>query len=774
MSFRVGNATLLFVLFLSAATILSTVETGRAQSGSVAQVLVRGNQRIEAETVRSYLQIQPGDPFSPSKIDDSLKALFRTGLFADVQIIRQGSNLVVQVEENPIINRVNFEGNSELTDEALLKEIELRPRTVFTRARVQSDVQRVVSLYRRSGHFTARVEPKIIRLPQNRVDLVFEIDEGDVTRIERINFIGNRAFSDSQLRSVVATAESRWWKILTASDNYDPDRLNFDRELLRRHYLEHGYADFRVLSATAELARDGESFFVTFTVDEGEQYRFGTITVDASQTSLDPSRLMAVVRTEEGDVYDATKVDKSVEQITLEAGKLGYAFAQVRPRAERDAENRTISITYEIQEGPRVYIERIDIVGNVRTLDRVIRREIRLSEGDAYNRVLVDRARRRITALDFFHKVEIDEQRGSAPDRVNLIVRVEEKSTGQLSFGAGYSTSEALIGSITLTERNLLGRGQMVRLQTAASFRRQLIDFSFTEPYFLGRRIQFGIDAFATETDFQDEASFDSRQAGAGVRFGFPLSENLSLITKTSFTHRDIKNIDSKASPVIRSAEGASNIPLVGFTLIYDTLDNPLSPTQGFRFTLDDEIAVGGDDQFWRVQAVATYFHTIWEGIVFMGRGTAGYVGSLVPDEKVSVLDRFFKGGDTFRGFARAGVGPRDVRNNDDAIGGQAYAIGTVELSFPLGLPEDFGIRGAIFSDFGTVFDAPEETRVGPGVAPGLRRRIKDTADLRLSAGASLLWDSPLGPLRFDFAYAVLKEDYDKTQIFHFSAGARF
>ena len=762
-SLRLTLGAIAVVLGMSSG-ILWTAST--ADAAALRNIEVRGTQRIEAETVRSYMQIAPGDEYSAAKVDESLKTLFRTGLFADVRIFRRGNVLVVEVDENPIINRVSFEGNRELDDEALTKEVELRPRVVFTRARAQSDAQRIVALYRRSGRFSARVEPKIIKLPQNRVDLVYEINDGPVTKIERINFVGNQAFSDSQLRRVISTAESAWWKFFSSADSYDPDRLNYDGELLRRHYLKNGFADFRVLASNAELARDGKSFFITFTVEEGPEYDFGDSTVSTTVPTLDVERLQEVVKTEKGGTYDATKVDKSIENLTIEAGKKGFAFAQIRPRADRDEENKTISVVYEVQEGPRVYIERIDIVGNVRTLDRVVRREIRLVEGDAYNRVLVDRARRRITALDFFGKVDIKEQPGSAPDKVILIIEVEEKSTGSLAFGAGFSTAETILGDVTLTERNLLGKGQFVRLRTSLSFKRQQVDFKFTEPYFLGRNMSFGVDIFATETDLQDESSFDSRQIGAGLRFGFPLSENASLTTRYSFSNDDIKNVDeANASAAIIEAQGVSNTSLIGYTLTYDALDAPLAPTSGFRVSFTQDVAgLGGDVFFLRSSTKGEYYHNLFEGVVGLLRGSAGYITGLNGDD-TRILDRFFKGGDSFRGFERSGIGPRDVgTDNDDALGGEVFAIGTAEVTFPLGLPEEFGLKGALFTDFGTVFGASKD-----GAAD-----FQDEASLRASVGASVLWSSPLGPLRFDFAEAILKEDFDKTEFFRFSLGTRF
>ncbi len=740
----------------------------QAQANSVSQIVVEGNQRIEADTVRSYMQIQTGDPFSPDLIDESLQTLFQTGLFSDVRIFRRGRDLVVSVEENPIINRIAFEGNSELKNDALQKEIDLKPRVVFTRARVQADVDRIITLYRRSGQFNARVEPKIIRLPQNRVDLVFEITEGAKTVVQSISFIGNRKFSDSQLRSVIVTEETTFWKFWSNADTYDPDRLNYDKELLRRHYLKNGYADFRVLSGTAELAPNGQDFFLTFSVEEGEQYAFGEITVDPGQTELNAEALLAEVTTFSGTTYNASQVDKSIEKLTLEAGKRGFAFAQVRPRIERVPDQLVINLVYEMNEGPRVYIERIDIVGNVRTLDKVIRREIRLVEGDAYNRILVDRSRRRITALDYFEKVDILEQPGSAPDKVVLIFQVAEKSTGTLNFSAGYSTTEAVLGSVSISERNLLGRGYTTSLATSLSFKRQSVDFSFVDPYFLDQNMSAGINAFTVETDQQDESSFNSRETGGGFSLGFPVSENARIQTRYGITNRRIKNVSPSASAAIRLSAGETNKSQVGVSYLYNSLDNPLSPTQGLRAALSADLAgVGGDVFFWRVDGKASYFHTIYDGVVLNLKGSGGVMdgwnGKFSP-----VLDRFFKGGNTFRGFERAGIGPRDTAGatSNDAVGGQIFAIGTVETTFPLGLPEAFAVRGAVFSDFGTLFDAP-------GQAAAFST-VRDRASLRVSAGVGVLWNSPFGPVRLDYAEALVKDSLDKTQRIQFSAGASF
>ena len=757
-----------------------------AQAQAVTQIVVEGNQRVEREAVLSYMHIAPGEAMSPDKIDQSIKALFQTGLFADVRIFRRGNSLVVQVEENPLINKIGFEGNSELNDDKLSKEVELRERMVFTRAHVQSDVQRLIALYRRSGYFAVRVDPKIIRLSQNRVNLVFEIDEGKSTSIERINFVGNEAFSDGQLRSAISTAESAWWKFFSTTDNYDPDRLAYDRELLRRYYLKNGFADFRVVSATAELARDGESFFITFTVVEGPQYSLGQVSVNTGQTTLDADRLGAVINLSQGERYDASKVDKAVENMTIEAGKAGFAFARVDPKIDRDEANRTLNLTFDIQEGPRVYIERIDIIGNFRTLDEVIRRELRLVEGDAYNRILIDRGRRRLTALDFFEKIDIRETQGAAADKVILTIEVVEKSTGTISFAAGYSSTEQVVGSVSISERNLLGRGQFVSLSTALSFKRQSADFSFTEPYFMGRNLAAGFDAFATRTDQLSESSFTTQQIGGALRLGFPITELTRLQTKYSFAYRDISvngisDVPPTVSPAIAKADGQDYLSMLGARFIYDDLDNPLIPTSGFRFEVAGDLAgLGGSVHWARGEIVGYYFMPLlFEGVVLKLKGTAGHIQGW-NGEAVPVIDRFFMGADTFRGFARSGVGPRqrNAAGGNDAIGGQTYGIGTVEVTFPLGLPESFGIEGAVFGDFGTVFNAPEKTAAknGPGCGPAALNActVFDTAALRAAIGAGLIWQSPFGPLRVDVAYPLLKTSYDETELFRFSVGTRF
>lgn len=761
-------AVLLTLIAVPAAMITGVVATAANAQGAavIRSIVVKGNRRVEPETVRSYLQFAPGDRYSPVKANDSLKALFATGLFSDVRIGRRSTTVIVTVVENPIVNRVAFEGNAEVKDDALVAEVQLKARAVYTRARVQSDVQRINDVYRRQGRFAARVEPKIINLPHNRVDLVFEIQEGPKTTVRSIAFVGNDAFSDSQLREVITTTETGLLSFLKSTNIYDPDRLNLDRELLRQHYLKTGYADARVVSAVADLDRDGEGFFITFTVDEGEQYRFGNIDLETTLESVNPDAALAAAQTRTGKIYDASKIDGSVENITINVSAYGYAFARVRPRVDRDPVARTIGITYVVEQGPRVYIERIDISGNTRTLDKVIRREFRVSEGDAYNRLLVDSARKRLRSLGYFKSVNVRTEPGGAPDRVIIIVRVVEQATGEFSVGGGYSSNEGAIADISLTERNLLGKGQFLRLSLSGSLERYQIDLSFTQPYFLGRNMSAGFDIFHTEQDLTDESSFQVRRTGFVLRLGIPLGADWSLQTRYRFAYEDIFDVENGASQAIIDAAGATVVSSVGYTLVFDTRNIKRSPTQGLYFAFTQDLAgIGGDVNYIRTTAEARGYYPVRKKITLVGRLVGGHIEGL--GEEVRLVDVFFKGGETIRGFDTAGFGPRDTTTND-ALGGKIYAAATAEVRFPIPfLPESFGLGGAVFVDAGTLYDVGDIGTLNPA-------NVQDNADLRSSVGFSVLWASPLGPLRADFSHVITSEVFDEEEFFRFGASTRF
>ncbi|WP_068082855.1 outer membrane protein assembly factor BamA [Polycladidibacter stylochi] len=766
------------------ATNVPVIGAGQAQAAVVSRVIVKGATRVEDDTVRSYLTIKPGKQFSAIDIDESLTTLYATGLFSDVTISQKGSSLVVEVVENSVIGRVSFEGNKRINDAALKGVVRSTERGMLTQARVQSDVQNILEAYRRSGRYRASVEPKIIERGNNRVDLVFEIQEGDKTGVSRISFIGNKAFSDSRLRDQIKTRESGLLSWLRTTDVYDPDRLEVDQEMLRQFYYQHGYADFRIVSAVADLDREQNIFYVTFTVDEGDPYTFGDIEIDSALSAVDTESLRSFVRTKSGDTYNSLDVEKTLEDLTIEVSKAGYAFAQVRPRGDRDYDAKTVSVTYYIEEGPRVYVERINIRGNDRTREYVIRREFDIAEGDAYSRVLLDKAERRLRNTRYFKNVRITRQQGSAPDRVILNVDVEEQPTGEISFGVGYSTSDGVIGDLSITEKNFLGRGQFVRAAVGGGTENQKYEFKFVEPFFMGRRISAGFDVYRRDYKQSSNRSYAETSTGGGVNFGLPLREDeLVLNLNYKLYQRDLTRSNvgdptpenckkAGVSFAVCDSLGKYLTSSVGFSLVYNTLDNMMSPHEGvFAKYSQDFAGVGGDSQFTRSEVQANVYRELvpaW-GLVGFTKVTGGAINSW--NNRLRVSDQFQGSSDRIRGFATNGYGPRDA--NGDAIGGQYYVAGTVEGNFPFPVfPEELGLSGAVFADAGSLWGVDGE--LSDVIKQNGSSVNSEKFDLRASVGVGVLWQSPFGPLRADFAWPVVKNDADKTQVFKLSGGTRF
>jgi outer membrane protein insertion porin family len=750
-----------------------------AQTGVVQRIDVVGAERIEQSTILAYLPIAVGDTVDPAKIDGALKALFRTDLFADVQIELRGTDLVVRVIENPIINQVVFEGNHALKEDKLRDEVQVRPRGVFTRAKVQADVQRIVELYRREGRIAATVTPEIVELPQKRVDLVFEVNEGPKSGILNINLLGNQIYSDNSLRDVIVTKESKWYRFFSNNDNYDPDRIEYDREQLRKFYRNRGFYDFHVLSAVAELAPEKNGFNVTYTIDEGGRYKFGKLTIETDLKRLDPERLKRLLPIKEGQVYQDDQVEKATDALTFAAGAAGFAFVDVRPRYTANPKTHTVDVNFQVIEGPRVYVERIDIVGNTRTIDPVIRRELLLAEGDAYNRVLVDRSKIRVRALGFFKDVDIEQIPGSAPDKTVLRVKVTEQPTGELSFSLGYSSVEQLVADIGISERNFRGRGQQVTFRISAGYLRQEVSLGFTEPHFLGRDLSGGYNIYATRYDFSTQASYQSASAGASFSLGFPLTDT-SRLAATYAIHADRVTVDSAycvpgaqtVSATLCTQRGSTFTSQVGFVYRADLRDDPVKPTKGFFLTVGQDFGgVGGNLRFVRSTINTAWYHGFTPSVVLTVQGQAGDIEPWGNDY-IRINDRFFRGGDTFRGFQIAGIGPRDTLYGD-ALGGKLYLTGTVELSFPNGLPEQYGINTALFSDVGTLGDLDRRAKIDPNTdLPD--SNIKDNLALRASAGITVYWKSPMGPLRFDLSQVLKREPYDRTETFQFRTSTRF
>jgi outer membrane protein insertion porin family len=730
----------------------------------IANVKVEGVQRIEPATVISYLTLKAGDPFDPARVNESLKALYATGYFSDISLFREGNDLIVHVVENPIINQIAFEGNEQVKDDDLTNETQLRPRYVYTRAKVQEDVQRLLQIYRRLGNYAATIDPKIIKLDQNRVNLVYEINEGNKTKVRAIKFIGNTQFTSDTLQSTIQTKEARWYRFLSSDDNYDQDRMAYDEELLRKFYLSKGYADFSVKSSIAELTPDQKDFFITFTITEGKRYKFGKINMNNNLKGVNAAALQKAITTKEGNWYNADQVDNTVLAITDALANQQFAFVDVKPEVQLNREKHIVDLTYNIAESPRVFVERIDISGNTRTQDQVIRREMMLVEGDPFNKLKLKKSEQRIRDLGFFKEVNIKTIPGSRPDLAVITINVQEQSTGELSVGAGYSTTDGPLADFNIREKNLLGKGQDLSLGLTTSHRTQNESIRYTEPYFLDRNLSAGFDIFHTKTDYQDVSSYDFSKTGLTLRTGYPLSEKWRQDLHYTVDNSDIENILATASIYIQDQAGPWSTSEVGHTVTYNNLDSKLDPAQGFIGSVSNDVAgLGGDARYVATKLHAAQYWPLTEdkGWVFSTDAESGYIVGLGQDVRIN--DRYFLGGTTFRGFNTAGIGARDI-STKDALGGDRYAKGSLELTAPLGSSgKDLGLRSHLFTDFGTLGHIDE---TGPNIA--------DKESLRASVGIGISWKSPLGPLRGDLAIPVVKEPYDENRIFNFNFGTRF
>jgi outer membrane protein insertion porin family len=799
--------------------VVTIASSGIAAAQSVNSIVIEGNRRVEAATIRSYFH-----GLSPVEVDEGLKALYATGLFSDVRINRAGGRLVVSVVENPVINQVAFEGNKKAKDEQLKAEVQSKPRGTLSKPMVQADVQRIIEIYHRSGRYDVSVDPKIIELPNNRVNLVFEIHEGPKTGVKDIRFIGVHAFSQGRLKDIIKTTESNWLSFLQTTDIYDPDRVEADRDLIRRFYLQHGYADVRVVSAIGEYDPVKKGFVITFTIDEGPKYYVGHVDIISNVQSLNVDLLRGKLKLHSGNVYNADLVQKSVEQMTIEAARAGYPFANVHPRGDRDFQKRVINLAFVVDQGQRAYIERINIRGNTRTRDYVIRREFDIGEGDAYNRALIDRAERRLKNLNFFKSVKITNEPGSAPDRVIVDVDVEEKSTGEFSISGGYSTADGFISEVSVAERNLLGRGQFAKVSVSYGQYARGFSLSYVEPYLFGYRMSGGIDLYAKQNLATSYVNYQTQSIGVTLRSGFALTEELAFQPRYSIYQQEITlpdqynnctapagemfgstpsgyhvhsfpvtpgdecYSDGEASLAIRSAvaNGAVLVSMPGYTLSYSTLDNNRSPTGGLYAEIKQDFAgVGGDVNFLRTSGEARNYFEVLPDVVGVIKLQAGNVEPW-GDKDLRMLDHFFMGPNLVRGFAPAGIGPRDLTpgTNNDALGGSMYWGASTEFQTPLYfLPRELAIKAAVFADAGSVWGYKGITswdQTGETLQVGL----DSPSMIRSSVGVGFIWDSPLGPLRFDFAYPLTKycatpvggggEVCDQTQIFRFSGGTKF
>ena len=838
------------------------------QRDIIQTIAVQGAQRLEPTTILTYIRLRPGDEYTQVAADQALKDLYQTELFSNASVRNNNGNVIIEVVENPVINRILLEGNRRLKSDKIVPEIKLAPRQIFTRSKVRADVARIIELYKRQGRFAASVEPKTVQLSQNRVDLIFEITEGPKSKVRQINIIGNEQFSDGKLKGEMVTKESRLKNFFSGNTSYDPDRLSVDQLRLREYYLTQGYVDFRVVSAVAELTPDKEDFIITYVVEEGERYKFGDVKVDSNLRDFDSDTMTSQLNIEDGAWYNAKTIEDITEQLTELAGTFGYAFADVRPQFNRNKDDLTMDVTLVISEAPRVYVERIDVNGNTLTQDKVIRREMRIAEGDAFNSLSVKRSSNRIASLGFFQEgFELEQKETEESDQIIIEANVEEQPTGELQLSAGFSSIESFLLAASIRQRNFRGRGQTVGASVQWSRYSRSVNLSFAEPYVFDRNISAGVDIY--RRDFNSfnfigsnrNTTYKNTTTGGSVRLGVPLSEYLSLIGSYTLNFEDI-TLDENTffadfdGDGVRTCEpllagrflcdviGKRTNSILGVNLIHDSLNSRFRPTRGEQATLSIDFAgLGGDVKYIKARASAKKFWRVMGDFIFSLSAEGGYIKGLEDRggngvDDVRLVDRFFLGEPQIRGFDIRGVGPRVLRQPiiddgtgnpllitdrnrvaDDAIGGNAYYLGRAELEIPLGSgAADLGLRPSLFVDVGALFNvedpilqqspfpgglqfqlrdangnllfvdangAPTLDAVDPttGVANAALNQtidpfqevfLGDTPSPRISVGLGVNWNSPFGPFRIDFAYALKKVEGDDTKLFSFNVGTQF
>jgi outer membrane protein insertion porin family len=740
-------------------------------------ITVIGNRHVGADMVRSFFHAAPGGKLDVQATDDAIKRLYATGLFSNVKISRLGDRILVVVVENPTIGRLAVEGNRKLKDEDLKKDLQSKPGGPLSHAYIQSDVVRMMDAYKQHGYFNVQIVPKTIEPKSGSnntsVDLVFEIKEGEKLAVRQVAFAGNRAFSETKLRGVIKTGVTNVVSFLLNNDVYDADKIENDRDLLRQFYRDHGYADVRVSSAGSYDAAT-KSVLVTFTLDEGPQYRVGKVGLDSNLKTVDTVALHPVLRTQSGDIYDADAVDKTAEDMAIQLAKNGEPFADVVPHIERKPSRQVIDLVYTVQGGKRLYIERIDIHGNNKTRDEVIRREFDFGEGDAYNRALVDRGERRLKALGYFKTVKISVDQGSAPDRVVLNVAVEEQQTGNFFVSGGYSSSDGWLGSVSISDTNFLGTGDIAKASVTYGQYARGFDVSFTDPWFLNQRLSAGIDLFGKQTFANTNQAFNTELYGGKVVLGTPINENLSVSTNYSLYKQGLSldpSIGTVSLPIQQAAAAGSYwVSSIGNGVTFSTLDNAKDPTEGVRAQVNNDFAgLGGAARFARTTQDVRYYHELGGDVVGMVRAQGGYVAPW-GGQQLPLLDGFFGGPQLVRGFAPNGFGPRDITPGTtmDNVGGNAYWTTSAELQAPVPfLPQDAGLKVAAFSDVGSLWATSGSTATN--LSPS--QQIANSRAIRSSVGVSLIWDSMFGPIRVDYAYPLTKQPYDVTQRFQFSGG---
>ena len=730
----------------------------RTFSQEQSQIVIQGNKRLESELIlRSSGLKEMG--LDDRSFSQAIKNLYRSGYFSDVNIYKSKGVVYVNVRENPIIDLISIEGNKEITDEIILEEIGTRPRNVFSRELIKNDSEKILTLYKRQGFFSTFVEPKIIKVDENRVNLVFEVFEGKEATIKKVNFTNNKIFSDSTLKDVISSTEYRWYEFWGTNDRFDKDRINYDKDLLKKYYFDNGYIDFEIVSVNSSLVDNRKDFIVNFTIFEGKRYKITNVKFNSSIRNLSSIKIKDLVDVDKGDWFSSKELDDAIKKITDETSKMGYAFVDISPRIKKIGDNK-VEVTFEIQEGTKIFIDRINISGNVKTNDDVIRRELTFVEGDAYNSSKIKESERHIRGTGLFDNIEIKLDEMVGTNKTEVDVGVTERSTGQFTVGAGFSSLDGAIGSIGIKESNLFGEAKELSLNLGLSTRKSEIDLSFTDPYFLNKDLAAGIDIFNIRRNQKTYSGYKHNIIGFKLRTGFEIIDNLRYFSSYTLKRDKIHDIDNDTSIYIQAQEGKRVTSVIGQALQYDELNDRINPTDGYRVRFDvDYFGLGGDSEHILTELKIANFLRITDGVILGNFLEGGYIASI---KEVKINDLFFLNGDQLRGFKNLGVGPRDS-STSDSLGGEVYYVNRNELTFPIGLPDDLGIGGLIFADIGTVYNTSSSGS-----------NIRDESSLRASAGIGLSWLSPFGPVKFYLSKAILKENYDKKEIFRFSFGTTY
>ena len=722
-------------------------------------IVVKGNFRIDSEVVIRDSKILSYKKIESKIFNQCVKNLYATGFYSDVKIYKNKDLIVIDVNENPVINKIAFEGNSEIDDETISSEVLSKARDIYSITKVKSDVIKIQTLYKRLGYFSTYIEPKIINVGQNRVNLVFEIYEGVEATVKKINFIGNKEFSDSTLRDVIFSEESRWYKFWSSGDKFDQEKIDYDKDLLRKYYLDNGYVDFRVLSANSQLVYDRKNFIVNFKIYEGKRYRISNINFEIANKELLKLNFFEYIELKEGDWFSSKDIEKDIEKITNVANEYGFAFTDVRPKLQKKLGK--VSLTFVIFESEKIYVQRVNIKGNIKTHDKVVRREIEFDEGDAFNLTKIKRTESNLNKLGLFSSVKVDYEPIPKSNQTNLNVEVEETSTGQFSVGAGYSSLDGALGTVAIKESNLLGEGKELALNLELATRKNSIDLSFTEPYFLERDIAAGIDVFNIRNNLKTYSGYKHNTIGFKLRNGYEIFDDLRHFSSYTLKRDKIHDIDPSTSIYIKSQEGKTVTSMIGQALQFDKLNDRLNPTDGYRLRFDlDYYGIGGDTNHLTAEFRAVKFTKLFKGVFIGNFFDLGYILEL--DKPLRINNRFILSGEQLRGFKNSGLGPRDI-STDDALGGEQYFVSRNEIHFPVGLPESLGLSGIAFADIGSLFAASESSST-----------VKDDLNLRASAGLGIAWSSPFGPVRVYLSKAILKETYDKNETFRFTFGTTY